>query len=103
MHNLFFVSYSLQLVAFTIQGFPEDIFQFRQSTIGDSRDEDMREVIGKIVTKHLYEFIIQKVTLRDGKHTLFVEHIGIEGLNFVEQYLILLANVIGITWNHKQK
>ena len=63
----------------------------------------MRYALGKSFFEHFDEFVVKKITLGDGKYTLLVEHIGIERSQFIEQYIVLLAYVLGIAGHHEEQ
>ena len=51
----------------------------------------------------VHQLLVQHVTFGDGKHALFVQHFGIERTQLIQQYFILLADIIAICRNHEQQ
>ena len=49
------------------------------------------------------EFLVQQVAFRDGQDTVLVEHFRVELLQFIEQDLILLPDVVRIARHHEEQ
>ena len=63
----------------------------------------MRQVIRQVFRKHLLQFVIEEVALRDGKNPLLVEHLGIEVAQFAKQHLIFMTDVVRIARYHEKQ
>ena len=103
MHEGILGSNLLQLIALRVQFLPEYILQILNALSGNRRNEDYRKVGRKSILQHLDEFIIQEITLGNGKHTVLIEHLRIEILQLAQQYLIFLLDIIGIARYHKEQ
>ena len=67
-------------VAFIVDGAPQQILQLGQAHLGHTRDKHCGNIVGKVGTHLLDEFLVQHVTLGDGKHTGFLHQIGVKSL-----------------------
>ena len=63
----------------------------------------MRNTLGQCRFNLVHQLLIEHIALRDSQHTLFVQHFGIERTQLIQQYFILLADIIAICRNHEQQ
>ena len=63
----------------------------------------MGKIVGKGLLEHFHQLFVKQVTLGNGEHTLFAEHVGIEGGKLIEQDIVLLADIVGVTGNHEEQ
>ena len=95
--------HGLGAVGFVSYGSPQDVLQGRESHTRHRRYEHMGQVVGQLLLDFSHKLFIEKVALAYGEHTLLVHQLGIEAGKFVEQNLVLVADVVGIGRNHEQQ
>ena len=55
------------------------------------------------MAEHLHQFLVEKIALSDGQDAVLVEHLGIELAKLVEEDVIFLEDIVGITGNHEEQ
>ena len=69
----------------------------------DSRDEYMRNPFGQCRLYLVHQFLVEHVAFGDGKHSLFVQHFGVESAKLVQQDFVFLTDVVTVGRHHEQQ
>ena len=63
----------------------------------------MRNAFGQCRLYLVHQFLVQHVAFGDGKHALLVQHFGVEGAELVQEYVVLLTDVVAVGRHHEQQ